>query len=44
MANEMRLKGFSDDAYDVSPTGTPEQWAEAYHDERTKREDRKRKN
>jgi len=33
----MRLRGFSEDAYDVSPTGTPEQWAEAYHDERAKR-------
>ena len=44
MANEMRLKGFSDDAYDVSPTGTPEQWVEAYHNEHEKREARKRKN
>ena len=43
MANEMRLKGFSDDAYDVSPTGTPEQWVEAYHNEREKREALKRK-
>ena len=37
LANEMRLRGFSEDAYDVSPTGTPEQWVEAYHDERAKR-------
>jgi hypothetical protein len=43
MANEMRLRGFSDDAYDVSPTGTPEQWVEAYHNEREKREALKRK-
>tara|TARA_S200002703_G_C3631326_1_gene193889 strand:- start:101 stop:490 length:390 start_codon:yes stop_codon:yes gene_type:complete len=37
MADEMRDNGFSEDLFDVAPTGTPEQWVEAYHDERLRR-------
>ena len=43
MANEMRLNGFSEDLYDVSPTGTPEQWVESFHDEMAIRERRANK-
>ena len=37
IANDMRFYGTSDDAYDADPGATPQQWVNAYHEERERR-------
>lgn len=38
IANDLRFYGNSEDAYDAEPGKSPEQWANAYHEERERRE------
>jgi len=39
IADTMRFHGNADEAYDVEPAKTPEEWANAYHEERERREE-----
>lgn len=43
VANDRRTQGFSEDAYDVDPTGTPQQWLDAYYEDRENKYNRGKK-
>lgn len=43
LANERRLQGFDDDPYDNPETGTPEQWLDAYYEDREHKYNRGKK-
>ena len=38
IAEQRHLQGYSEDAFDVDPGKTPEEWAHAYHEERERRD------
>jgi|TARA_S200002703_G_C3795256_1_gene245525 hypothetical protein len=40
LADEKRSFGYSDDLYDIAPTGTPKQWLDAYYEDRERRYNR----
>jgi len=44
IANQRHYQGYSDDAYDVDPGMTPQQWVDSYHEERERRESLVRNN
>jgi len=44
IANERHYQGYSEDAYDVDPGKSPQEWVDSYHEERERRESLVRNN